>query len=111
MSDHQFTEGRDPVPGRSVRAGARWRSRVTGTLVAFHVREAARHAGFAAAGRFREGVPMRAAASSFVDSDASRLRHEFASTPALILTVPQVARLLAVDVEEARELLAPLEAE
>ncbi len=54
---------------------------------------------------------MRAAASSFVDSDASRLRHEFASTPALILTVPQVARLLAVDVEEARELLAPLEAE
>ncbi len=30
---------------------------------------------------------MRAAASSFVDSDASRLRHEFASTPALILTV------------------------
>jgi predicted transcriptional regulator of viral defense system len=50
-------------------------------------------------------------ATPTVDPDALRLRQEFGSTPALILTAPQVARLLAIRVDRATDLLAVLEAE
>ena len=46
-----------------------------------------------------------------IDADQLRLRHEFLSLPGLVLTVPQVARLLDVRAGQAEELLAELEAE
>jgi predicted transcriptional regulator of viral defense system len=46
-----------------------------------------------------------------VDADLLRLRHEFLELPALVLTAPQVARLLDVRVEQAAAILATLEDE
>jgi len=46
-----------------------------------------------------------------IEADLLRLRHEFLSMPALVLTVPQVARLLGVRTEYAADLLATLTAD
>ena len=46
-----------------------------------------------------------------IEADVLRLRHEFLSMPALVLTVPQVARLLGVRTEYAADLLATLTAD
>jgi hypothetical protein len=51
------------------------------------------------------------ALASPVDADTLRLRHIFLTTPALVLSVPQVARLLDVRPDHAAVLLDGLEAE
>jgi hypothetical protein len=46
-----------------------------------------------------------------VDADTLRLRHIFLTMPALVLTVPQTARLLDVRADQAARLLEALERE
>jgi hypothetical protein len=46
-----------------------------------------------------------------VDLDALRLRHEFLSMPALVLSAPQAARLLNIRTDRAAAILAGLEEE
>jgi hypothetical protein len=48
---------------------------------------------------------------SAVDADLLRLRHEFLELPALVLTAPQVARLLDVRIDHAIEILRTMEDE
>lgn len=48
---------------------------------------------------------------SAVDADLLRLRDEYLCCPALVLTVPQAARLLDVRVERAASILDTLEDE
>jgi hypothetical protein len=48
---------------------------------------------------------------SAVDADLLRLRHEFLTMPALVLTPAQAARLLDVRVGHALEILTTLEDE
>jgi DNA-binding IclR family transcriptional regulator len=48
---------------------------------------------------------------SAVDADLLTLRHEFLCTPALTVTVPQVARLLGFRGERAAAVLTTLEEE
>jgi len=46
-----------------------------------------------------------------IDADSLRLRHEFLVAPALCLTVPQAARLLAIRADQAAAILNLLEKE
>jgi hypothetical protein len=51
------------------------------------------------------------AVSAPIDADTLRIRHEFLAMPGMRLAVPQVARLLAVSLNHAAEMLAVLEEE
>jgi hypothetical protein len=56
-------------------------------------------------------MAMTTIAESTMDRPLDLLREEFESMPGLRLTLPQVARLLAVNPEDAAHLLEQLEAE
>ena len=50
-------------------------------------------------------------AANPTDLDSLRLRHEFLETPGLIISVPQVARMLGVSSEHAARMLTALASE
>jgi predicted transcriptional regulator of viral defense system len=51
------------------------------------------------------------ATGSAIDTDLLRLRHEFLCTPALVVTIPEVAQLFGLRDQHAAGLLATLEEE